>query len=146
MTESNDPIASMNEWNRQIIEEFRANDGKVGGQFEGAPLLLLHTTGAKTGQERINPLMYQQLPNGDISVFASKAGAPSNPDWFRNVKANPRATVEVGAEKYEVEARIAEGDERNSIWEQQKSEYPGFAEYERQTSRQIPVVVLHRIH
>ena len=131
-----------NEFNRQIIDEFRANDGKVGGQFEGAPLLLLHSTGAKSGQERVNPLMYRA--EGDAMViFASKAGAPDNPDWFHNVRANPDASVEVGAETREVRARIAEGDERERIWSAQKQEWPQFAEYEAATpDREIPVVVL----
>lgn len=130
-----------NEWNARIIEEFRANDGKVGGQFEGAPLLLLHTTGAKSGKERVNPMMYQRV--GDAyAVFASKAGAPSNPDWFHNLRAHPEATIEVGTDTLAVTARVAEGDEREQIWTRQKQDYPGFADYEAKTSREIPVVVL----
>ncbi len=131
----------MNDWNRQVIEEFRANAGKVGGQFEGAPLLLLHTTGAKSGEERVNPVMYQA--DGDrYVVFASKAGAPTNPDWYHNLRANPRATVEVDTDTAEVTARVAEGEERDRLWERQKQEFPGFAEYEAKTDRAIPVVVL----
>jgi len=130
-----------NDFNRQIVEEFRANDGKVGGQFEGAPVLLLHTTGAKSGEERVNPVMYQA--DGDrFAVFASKAGAPTNPDWFHNLRANPQATVEVGTDTVEVMARVADGEERDRIWERQKQEYPFFADYEAGTDRTIPVVVL----
>jgi deazaflavin-dependent oxidoreductase (nitroreductase family) len=131
----------MSDWNAQIIEEFRANAGKVGGQFEGAPLLLLHTTGAKTGQARVNPIMY--LADGDnLAVFASKAGAPTSPDWYHNLLANPRPTVEVGDKTINMVARVAEGDERKRLWSRQKELYPGFAEYEQKTTRQIPVVVL----
>jgi deazaflavin-dependent oxidoreductase (nitroreductase family) len=133
-----------NDWNQKIIEEFRANDGKVGGQFEGAPVLLLHHTGAKSGVERVNPMMYQRV-GADLAVFASKAGAPTNPDWYHNLVANPRAKVEVGSDTLDVESRVAEGDERDRIWEKQKADYPGFADYERQTTRAIPVVILKTI-
>ncbi len=131
----------MSDWNVKTIEEFRANRGKVGGAFEGAPLLLLHTTGARTGQERVNPVMYQQVGD-DLAVFASKAGAPTNPDWFHNLRANPEARVEVGTETRDVRARVADGDERTRIWETQKERYPGFADYEAGTDREIPVVIL----
>ncbi len=133
-----------NDWNAKIIAEFRANAGKVGGPFEGGTLLLLHTRGAKSGQERINPLAYQQVGDG-LAVFASKGGAPTNPDWFYNVKANPNVTVEVGTDTFDVRARVAEGEERNRIWERQKELMPGFAEYEQKTDRQIPVVILERV-
>ncbi len=134
----------MSDWNTQIIEEFRANGGKVGGQFEGAPLLLLHSTGAKTGQARVNPMMY--LADSDnLVVFASKAGAPTSPDWFHNLVANPRASVEVGERTVKVSARIAEGETRERLWSRQKELYPGFAEYEAKTTRQIPVVVLEPV-
>ena len=129
--------------NAAIIEEFRANDGKVGAPFEGAPLLLLHHKGAKTGTERVNPMMYKAVGD-DLAVFASKAGGPTNPDWYHNLLADPHATVEVGTETFPVTARVAEGAERERIWEEQKAEYPGFAEYEAMTSRQIPVVILER--
>lgn len=136
-------MAEMNDWNAKIIEEFRANGGKVGGQFEGAPLLLLHSTGAKSGQERVSPMMYQA--DGDqLVVFASKAGAPTNPDWYHNLLANPKAEVEVGTETVAVTARQAEGEERERLWTRQKERFPGFAEYEQKTSRTIPVVVLER--
>ncbi|MGE5291278.1 MAG: nitroreductase family deazaflavin-dependent oxidoreductase [Micromonosporaceae bacterium] len=131
----------MTDWNSKIIEEFRANEGRVGGQFEGAPLLLLHTVGAKTGQPRVNPMMYRRLEDG-YAVFASKAGAPTNPDWYHNLLAHPRVTAEIGTQTVELLARVAEGEERARIWAAQKAAYPGFADYERKTTRQIPVVVL----
>jgi deazaflavin-dependent oxidoreductase (nitroreductase family) len=134
----------MSDWNSKIIEEFRANGGKVGGGFEGAPLLLLHTTGGKSGQERVNPLAYQEIDDDRIAVFASKAGAPTNPDWYHNLRANPKVTVEVGSETFPAVARVAEADERERIWERQKQDWPGFADYEQKTERSIPVVILER--
>ncbi|MFF5052575.1 nitroreductase family deazaflavin-dependent oxidoreductase [Micromonospora sp. NPDC000663] len=133
----------MSDWNEKIIAEFRANGGQVGGQFAGAPLLLLHTVGAKSGQPRVNPMMYQEV-DGGYAVFASKAGAPTNPDWYHNLLANPHAQAEIGTDKVDLVARVATGDERERIWGAQKAAYPGFAEYERKTTRQIPVVVLER--
>jgi deazaflavin-dependent oxidoreductase (nitroreductase family) len=133
----------MNDFNRQIIEEFRANEGRVGGPFQGAPMVLLRTTGARSGEERITPLVYQPV-NGDIAVFGSMGGAPRNPAWFHNLVATPEATVEVGTETYPVTARVAEGDERERIWDEQKRVMPGFAEYEGKTTRVIPVIVLER--
>jgi deazaflavin-dependent oxidoreductase (nitroreductase family) len=130
------------DWNTRIIEDFRANEGRVGGPFEGRPILLLHHTGAKSGTERVNPLAYQALDDGAIAVFGSKGGAPSNPDWYHNLLANPRATVEVGTETFDVTARVASGEERERIWEKQKREMPGFSDYEKKTTRQIPVVIL----
>ena len=132
-----------NDWNQKIIDEFRANRGKVGGPFQGAPLLIIHHVGAKTGTEHLNPVLYQPLGD-DFAVFASKGGAPENPGWYHNLVAHPEAEVEVGTEKYRVKARVAEGEERERIWEKQKTAYPQFAEYERKTARQIPVVVLER--
>jgi len=135
----------MSDWNTEIIEEFRANDGAVGGPFEGRPLLLLHHTGARTGTTRVSPLMYQSVGD-DFAVFASKGGADTNPDWFHNLKANPEATIEVDGESVDVMARVVGGKERDEIWEQQKSDYPQFADYEEKTARdQIPVVVLHPV-
>ena len=134
-------MAEVSDWNKKIIEEFRANGGKVGGQFEGAPLLLLHTTGARTGQERVNPMMYRAAGDG-YAVFASKAGAPDNPDWYHNLLANPRVRAEIGTGTHELTARVATGEERDRIWSAQKQDYPGFADYEKKTSRQIPVVIL----
>lgn len=133
------------DWNSKIIAEFRANEGRVGGQFEGAPLLLLHSIGAKSGIERINPMMYQST-NAGLAVFASKSGADSNPDWYYNLLAHPDASVEVGTQKLEVHARVLEGDERDVIWAAQKRAYPGFADYETKTSRLIPVVLLEIKH
>ncbi|UQX88494.1 nitroreductase family deazaflavin-dependent oxidoreductase [Jatrophihabitans telluris] len=131
----------MADWNAQIIDEFRAHDGKVGGQFEGAPLLLLHSFGAKSGTERVHPVMYQAVEGG-YAVFASKGGAPENPAWFHNLLAHPDTSVEIGSETKPVRARVAGDEERTRIWEEQKLRYPGFAEYESKTNRQIPVVVL----
>ena len=129
-------------WNTRIIEEFRANAGKVGGNFEGAPLLLLHTTGAKSGAERTNPMMYRDLGDGRVAVFASKAGADTNPDWYHNLVANPEVTAEIGTETRSFRARTASHDEREPIWAKQKADYPGFADYEANTTREIPVVIL----
>jgi deazaflavin-dependent oxidoreductase (nitroreductase family) len=131
----------MSDWNDKIIEEFRANGGQVGGQFAGAPLLLLHTVGARTGSPRVHPMMYQRL-DGGYAVFGSKAGAPTHPDWYHNVRAHPRVRAEIGTETIDLVARVATGDERDRIWTAQKAAYPGFADYERKTRREIPVVVL----
>jgi len=133
----------MSDWNDKVIAEFRANEGRVGGQFEGAPLLLLHSTGAKSGQERVHPMMYQAVGDG-FAVFASKAGADTNPDWYHNLRAHPEARIEVGTETLDVTARVLDADEREPIWEKQKARYPGFADYETKTDRVIPVVMLDR--
>jgi deazaflavin-dependent oxidoreductase (nitroreductase family) len=133
----------MSDWNDKIIAEFRANEGRVGGQFEGAPLLLLHSTGAKSGQERVHPMMYQAVGDG-FAVFASKAGADTNPDWYHNLRAHSEARIEVGTETLDVTARVLNADEREPIWEEQKARYPGFADYETKTDRVIPVVMLDR--
>src|ERR1017187_6636302 len=132
----------MENFNEKVINEFRANGGKVGGMFEGASVLLLHHTGAKSGTERVNPLMYK--PVGDsFAIFASKAGGPSNPDWYYNLAAHPDTTIEVGTNTVKVRARVTDEDERGQIWEKQKETNPGFAEYETSAApRQIPVVVL----
>ena len=132
------------DWNVKIIEEFRANGGKVGGVFEGADLLLLHHTGAKSGTERINPLGYQRVGNA-YAVFGSKAGASTNPDWYYNLLANPRTTAEIGTETIGVIARVAEGEERSEIWERQKANIPQFGEYEKTANRDIPVVILEPV-
>jgi deazaflavin-dependent oxidoreductase (nitroreductase family) len=133
----------MSDWNDKVIAEFRANQGRVGGQFEGAPLLLLHSTGAKSGQGRVNPMMYQAVGDG-FAVFASKAGADTNPDWYHNLRAHPQARIEVGTQTLDVTARVLDADEREPIWEEQKARYPGFADYETKTDRVIPVVMLDR--
>ncbi len=131
-------------WNEGIIEEFRANEGRVGGRFAGMPILLVHHKGARTGTERVNPLAYQKLGDDAWAIFGSKGGAPTNPDWVYNLKANPHAKVEIGTEAVEVKARIAQGEEREGIWEKQKKAVPGFAVYEERTRRQIPVIILER--
>lgn len=136
-------MSDMQDWNRKIIEEFRAHEGRVGGQFEGAPLLLLHTSGAKSGQERVNPMMYLDL-DGHRYVFASKAGADTNPDWYRNLVAHPDVTVEVGAEEYSALAKPVAGKDRDRAYAEQAGRYPGFAEYQEKTTRVIPVVELNR--
>lgn len=131
----------MADFNEQVIAEFRANHGKVGGPFEGAPLLLLHTTGAKSGKQRVSPLMY--LPDGDnYVIFASKAGSDTNPAWYHNLKANPGATIEVGDDTISVAAQEVTGDARDALYRKQADLYAGFADYERKTTRIIPVVVL----
>jgi len=136
-------MSTPTDFNTSIIEEFRANAGRVGGPFDGAPMLILHTRGAKSGQPRANPLVYQ--PAGDAwVVFASKAGSPTNPAWFHNLVANPDIEIEVGADTIPVRARVAEGDEREKIWTKQKQLMPGFADYEAKANRQIPVIVLER--
>lgn len=133
---------TLSNWNQQIIDEFRENDGKVGGHFEGRSLLLLHHKGAKTGNDRVNPLAYQEIDDG-YAVFASKAGADDNPDWLHNLMAHPETFVEVGTRKIQVKARLAEGAEHDEIWERQKRAWPQFAEYEKNTARdRIPVVIL----
>lgn len=137
-------MSDANAWNQAIIAEFRANEGKVGGQFAGAPLLLLHTTGARSGQARINPLAYTR--DGDrLVVIASKAGAPTNPDWYYNVVAQPLVTVEVGTEQFQAQATIPSEPERTRLYDQMATTMPGFAEYQRMTTRRIPVVVLIRV-
>lgn len=133
----------MNEWNQQIIAEFRANEGKVGGPFEGAPMVLVTHTGARSGTQRTTPLM-ALVEGDDLVIFASKAGAPDNPDWFHNLVANPDATVEYGADTLAMRARVAEGAERDDLWTRQKAAYPQFQGYEDSTDRVIPVVVLER--
>ena len=134
-------MPDMNEFNRAIIEEFRANDGKVGGSFEGAPVLLLTSTGARSGQRRTTPLMY--MPDGErMVIFASKGGAPTNPAWYHNLRANPSATVEVGTDTVDVDAAVTSGEERERLFKRQAELYPQFAEYAEKTTREIPVLAL----
>lgn len=134
----------MSDFNQRVIEEFRANEGRVGGSYEGRTLLLLHHRGAKSGTGYINPLAYQRLSDDSVAIFASKGGAPTNPDWFHNVVANPDVSVEIGTESFAARAHVATGEERETIWEKQKADWPGFADYEEKTKeiREIPVVVL----
>lgn len=137
-------MAAVSDYNQRVIEEFRANGGKVGGPYEGAPMLLLTTSGARTGRSHTTPLIY--LPDGDrLVVFGTRGGGPTNPDWYYNLLANPTATVEVGTETYPVAATITSGEERRRLFTRQAEYRPGFAEYEALTTREIPVVVLERL-
>ena len=130
---------SFNDWNKQVIEEFRKNHGKVGGHFEGAPVLLIHHKGARSGTQRVNPVMY--LKDGNrILVFASKGGADTNPDWYHNLKAHPDAQIEVGDKTIDVRAEEIKGSERDALYAKQASLYPQFGEYQKKTKRVIPVV------
>ena len=131
----------MSDWNKPIIEEFRANKGKVGGMFEGAPMLLLTTTGARSGQRSTTPLVY--LSDRDrLIIFASNAGAPTNPDWYHNLLAHPQATIEVGTETFDVTAIVITGEERDQLYARQATLFPGYADYEAKTTRRIPVIAL----
>jgi deazaflavin-dependent oxidoreductase (nitroreductase family) len=134
---------AVNDWNKNVIEEFRANAGVVGGQFEGAPVLLMHTKGAKSGAQRVNPMMYLE-EDGRIYVFASYAGADKHPDWFHNIKADEKVTVEVGTETYGATAEPVSREERDRIYAKMAARFENFAEYEKKTSRVIPVVELIR--
>lgn len=137
-------MSELNERNKRIIDEFRANEGRVGGPFEGKDLLLLHTLGAKSQQERINPVAC--IKDGErFAVIASKGGAPTNPDWYYNVVANPQVTVEVGTEKFQAKATVAEEPDRSRLYEKMVKVMPGFDEYRRKTTRVIPVIVLTRM-
>ena len=133
----------MNAWNRHIMEEFHANGGKVGGPFEGVPLLLLTTTGARSGQRRTTPLGY--LPDGGrLIIFATRGGSPTNPDWYYNLLAHPEAIVEVGTETFDVMAVVITGAERDQLYARQVERAPVFAEYQAKTTRTIPVIALVR--
>ncbi|MEO7911016.1 MAG: nitroreductase family deazaflavin-dependent oxidoreductase [Roseiflexaceae bacterium] len=137
-------MSEYNNFNQKIIEEFRANGGKVGGPFEGGNMLLLTTTGAKSGQPRVSPLAYST--DGDkILIIASKGGAPTNPDWFYNLVANPVVTVERGTETFQARATVPEPVERDRLFDHVSTQMPGFAEYQRNTTRKIPVVVLEKL-
>jgi deazaflavin-dependent oxidoreductase (nitroreductase family) len=135
-------------WNAKIIEEFRANEGRVGGQFEGAPMTLVHHRGRKTGRDLVNPMMYlRDDEDADvIYVFASKGGAPTHPDWYHNLVAAGVAEVEVGTETYPVTVTELTGEQRDRVYAEQARRYPGFAEYEQKTAglRTIPVLALRR--
>jgi deazaflavin-dependent oxidoreductase (nitroreductase family) len=138
-------MSSRINWNEQIIKEFRRNEGKVGGFFENITLLLLHTTGAKSGQPRLNPVA--TIVDGDRYVIAaSKAGAPTNPAWYHNIVTNPEVTVELGTDKFEARAEVAPEPERTELYKRMAALYPGFAEYERKTDRVIPVITLSRLN
>jgi deazaflavin-dependent oxidoreductase (nitroreductase family) len=129
------------DFNAQIIQEFRANEGRVGGMFESVPLLLLHHAGAKSGKSRVNPLAYQS-DDGRYVVFGSKGGAPTNPDWYHNLKARPDVTIEVGSDTIDVLASEATGEERERLFGTQVERVPQFADYEKKAGRVIPVIVL----
>ncbi len=140
---SEDPVARMIEFNNKIIEEFRANGGKVTGPFSGAPLLLLTTTGAKSGVPRTTPLAYSA--DGDrLIIIASYAGNPRHPAWFLNLQANPQVTIELPNETFTTNVVITEGEERRRLFDQQAAQMPNFAEYQAKTTREIPVVVIPR--
>ena len=134
----------MNEFNKKVIEEFRANQGNVSGQFKGAPMVLLTHTGAKSGKTYLTPLVYSR--DGDrYVIIASKAGAPTNPAWYHNLLAHPEVTLEIGAEKFKARAHPAQGAERERLFDQQAKLLPVFNDYRKKTTRQIPVVVLERV-
>jgi deazaflavin-dependent oxidoreductase (nitroreductase family) len=137
-------MSEFNDWNQKIIEEFRANEGRVGGPFEGAPMILIHHIGAKSGTERVTPLVYFPQDDGTMVIIASKGGAPTNPDWYHNVKANPAFDVEVGTETFPVTAAELTGEERDDVWSKAVAANPGFGEYQQKTTRTIPVVRLTR--
>jgi deazaflavin-dependent oxidoreductase (nitroreductase family) len=135
----------MSDFNQATIDEFRANNGKVGGYFAGANMLLLHTVGARSGQARTNPVVY--VSDGDrLVVIASKGGADRNPDWYYNLLANPNVTVELGTEQFPARATaVTEEPERSRLYAKMVEHRPGFADYERKTSRKIPAVILERV-
>lgn len=134
-------MSNTNDWNQKIIEEFRANDGKVGGPFENMTLLLVHTTGAKSGKTRVNPVA--TMPDGDdYIIIASKGGASRNPDWYHNLIANPEVRVEIGTEEFPALAQVTEEPERSELYSRMAGMYPGFAEYAQNTDRVIPVIRL----
>lgn len=141
-------MARVSEWNSKIVAEFRANEGRIGGQFEGAPMVLVHHTGRKSGAEYVAPTMY--LASDDdpdtVYVFASKAGAPTNPDWYDNLTTAGTGSVEIGTEQYPVTVTELTGADRDRVFDEQARRYPGFAEYAEKTAgiRTIPVLALKR--
>ena len=142
-------MADVNDWNAKVIAEFRANGGKVGGNFEGAPVVLMHHVGRKSGKVSVNPVMYlpDEADPTTIYVFASKGGAPTHPDWYWNMTEAGSAVVEVGTETYTVTVRDVTGEERDTVYAEQASRYPGFGEYAVKTEgiRTIPVLALTRV-
>jgi deazaflavin-dependent oxidoreductase (nitroreductase family) len=135
----------MSDWNEKIIEEFRANEGRVGGYFEGAPMILIHHIGARTGTERVTPLVYFPEDDDHIVIVASNGGQPAHPAWFHNLKANPKIDVEVGTELYTVVAEELPRPERDEFWKRVVAERPGFGDYQEKTDRVIPLVRLTRV-
>lgn len=137
-------MSDFNDFNRKVIAEFRANGGKVGPPFEGAPMILVTHRGAKSGKEYTTPLVYSA--DGDrYVIIASKAGAPDDPQWYRNMVTHPDVTVEIGSESFAAVASVAEGEERTRLYRAQAALMPNFDEYEQKTTRTIPVVVLTRV-
>jgi deazaflavin-dependent oxidoreductase (nitroreductase family) len=136
--------AALDDFNRNVVAEFRANGGKVGGPFEGGTLLLLHTTGAKSGQPRLSPLAYLDV-DGKILIVGSYAGAPKDPAWVHNLRANPKARIEVGTDAYDVTARELPADERDATYPKIVERAPVFAEYQAKTTRAIPLFELQRV-
>jgi deazaflavin-dependent oxidoreductase (nitroreductase family) len=137
-------MSDLNAWNAKVIDEFRASGGHLSGDFEGAPLLLLHTLGAKTGAQRVNPVMYLE-DAGRLFVFASKAGSDANPDWYYNLLANPEVTIELNDDTFAATIVVLHGEERDRVYKIQAERMPQFDEYQEKTTRVIPVVELHRI-
>ncbi len=137
-------MAGESDYNTRVVAEFRANNGVVGGPFEGRPMLVLTSTGAKSGLPRVHPLVYSRAGD-DYVVIASKGGAPTNPDWYFNLLANPVATIEVGTERFQARARLTEGAERRRLYDAQSALMPFFAEYEAKATREIPLFVLERV-
>ena len=137
-------MSPIHDFNRRIIDEFRENRGVVGGPFEGAPVVLLTTTGRRTGKPRTNPLVCQFAEDGTVYVFASKGGAPSDPDWYRNLLANPEVRVEIGTESFDATAEPVTGGLRDEIYARQGERFPAFVEYQQKAERVIPVVALRR--
>ena len=135
----------MSDWNEKVIEEFRANAGRVGGMFEGASMILIHHIGAKSGIERVAPLVHFPEDDDHTVIVASAGGAPNHPAWYHNLKANPKIEVEVGAETYTVVADEITGPERDEVWERVTTAAPGFADYQRKTDRVIPLLRLTRV-
>ncbi len=136
-------MAEWEDYNQQIIDEFRANEGRVGGPFANSTLVLLHTTGAKSGLERVNPLA-ALAEDGQLYVFASKGGAPDNPDWYYNLVANPAVTVEIGTDTYAAQALVTPEPQRTLVYSKMAAKSPAFAEYAQKTARAIPVIELRR--
>jgi deazaflavin-dependent oxidoreductase (nitroreductase family) len=138
----------MSDWNTQVIEQFRANHGQVGGDFEGSPMILIHHRGRRTGAEHVSPVMYlaDEADPDTVYVFASKAGAPTDPEWYRNLVAAGGGRIELGDDEFDVDATEVTGDERDRIFAEQARRFPGFAEYAEKTAgiRTIPVLALRR--
>lgn len=134
----------MSDWNAQIIEEFRTNEGRVGGRYEGAPMILIHHVGARTGTKRVTPLVWLPHADGSMVIVASKSGAPTHPHWYHNLKANPVIDVEVGTETFSVTAEEIDSPERDEIWARLVTIMPNFAEYQEKTTRKIPLLRLTR--